>query len=175
MDVTDSRVSFLPFGLNTGGTQLILDCQKELCGIQKEPKFHLNCNDYTAERVRLKKYYAQHSDFLVSEPVKPVKEFLRDIATCKYVLCPEGNGFDCYRVYESLYLNSLPILTRSRFSMAMQQVFPIYLVDSLFFIDKMDVDRYYNEVFVPGIEKVQDKLNALYWKQKIECTFESRK
>ena len=33
----------------------------------------------------------------------------------KFCICPEGNGPDCHRLWESLYLDVIPICKRSIF------------------------------------------------------------
>lgn len=45
--------------------------------------------------------------------IKPFEEFLKDMAGSYFVLSPNGNGFDCHRHWEALYLRSVPIVTRS--------------------------------------------------------------
>jgi hypothetical protein len=32
------------------------------------------------------------------------------ILKSKYTLSPQGNGIDCHRIYEAIYLNSIPII-----------------------------------------------------------------
>lgn len=48
-----------------------------------------------------------------------------------YVLCPEGNGFDTHRVWETLYAGSKPVLLSSTWSKSLvAQGFPLILTDS---------------------------------------------
>ena len=35
---------------------------------------------------------------------------MRDIKSSKFVLCPRGNGIDTHRIWESLYMGSIPIV-----------------------------------------------------------------
>jgi hypothetical protein len=39
--------------------------------------------------------------------------FYSNLASHRFVLAPEGNGVDCYRTWESLYLGAIPIVMRS--------------------------------------------------------------
>ena len=38
--------------------------------------------------------------------------FLREIKSSKFVLCPRGNGLDTHRLWETLYMGSIPIVKR---------------------------------------------------------------
>ena len=38
--------------------------------------------------------------------------FLRDIKSHTFVLCPRGNGLDTHRLWETLYMGSIPIVKR---------------------------------------------------------------
>lgn len=41
-------------------------------------------------------------------------EYLDDITNCSYVLCPRGNGLDCHRTWETLYLGRIPIIKNDK-------------------------------------------------------------
>jgi len=58
------------------------------------------------------------------------KEYLRALAKCKLSLCPEGNGADTHRIWESLLVKTLPILLKTEFSQNLKAInVPMYLVD----------------------------------------------
>ncbi len=40
-------------------------------------------------------------------------QFLREIKSHDFVLCPRGNGLDTHRLWETLYMGSIPILKRN--------------------------------------------------------------
>lgn len=42
------------------------------------------------------------------------KEFYSDLSKSKYTLSPEGTGIDCHRIYESMFLDTIPILKTSQ-------------------------------------------------------------
>ena len=46
-------------------------------------------------------------------PWNDLEEYLIDLAEHKFVVSPEGNGIDCHRTWEALYMGCLPILKRS--------------------------------------------------------------
>jgi hypothetical protein len=40
-------------------------------------------------------------------------QFAQAVASSKFVFCPSGLGWDCYRVWEVLFLGSIPVIERS--------------------------------------------------------------
>lgn len=40
------------------------------------------------------------------------KQFLRDLKSHPFVLCPRGNGLDTHRLWEALYMGSIPVVRR---------------------------------------------------------------
>jgi hypothetical protein len=52
-------------------------------------------------------------DWITKESNIPPEDFYTQVAKSKYILSPEGTGIDCHRIYESMYLGSIPILKTS--------------------------------------------------------------
>jgi hypothetical protein len=44
---------------------------------------------------------------------KPYPEYLERLASAYFCVSPEGNGIDCQRTWEALYVKTVPIVTRS--------------------------------------------------------------
>ena len=61
--------------------------------------------------------------------------YRKQLARSYFVLSPPGNGFDCHRTWEAIYLNTIPIVLRSYFGFSDLNL-PILEVDSFedFFI-----------------------------------------
>ena len=49
-----------------------------------------------------------HDNFVESTQ----KDYLRDIAKSYFTVSPVGNGFDCHKTWEAIYMKSIPIVTR---------------------------------------------------------------
>ena len=60
---------------------------------------------------------------------KDFKGYLKDLTSSKYCLSPEGNGIDCHRMWECLYLKVIPICHRNILTEHFSKLFPIILVD----------------------------------------------
>ena len=65
------------------------------------------------------------------------KSYLQELKKHKFCLSPEGNGIDCYRTWEALYMRTIPICKRSVMVEEFAKTFPIYIVDDW---KKFDID-----------------------------------
>lgn len=43
----------------------------------------------------------------------PFKDYLQEVAKSYFVVSPNGNGVDCHKTWEALYLGTIPIVTKS--------------------------------------------------------------
>lgn len=60
---------------------------------------------------------------------RPYTEYLNELAKYKYIICPEGNGLDTHRLWEALYLKTIPIAKNNILNRHFSRYFPIVLVD----------------------------------------------
>lgn len=58
------------------------------------------------------------------------EEYVRTLASHRFMLCPKGNGIDTHRMWEALYLGAIPIVERHS-SLAQFSDLPILFVDRL--------------------------------------------
>ena len=92
------------------------------------------------------------------------KQYLKDIQSHKFCICPRGNGFDSHRLMEALYLGTIPVVKRC---IAMEQ---FYDHPCLFIVDWNDVTEdflhmKYNEIM--NREYDLKKLHVSYWNRAI--------
>ena len=64
--------------------------------------------------------FQEHTDY---------KSYLQELKQYKFCISPEGNGIDCYRTWEALYMRTIPICKRSVMVEEFAKTFPIYIVD----------------------------------------------
>ena len=69
------------------------------------------------------------------------KSYLQELKKHKFCLSPEGNGIDCYRTWEALYMKTIPICKRSVMVEEFAKIFPIYIVDDW---KDFDIDDVWN-------------------------------
>jgi hypothetical protein len=56
-------------------------------------------------------------------------EFRRKLTESLFVLSPPGNGIDCHRTWESIYLGAVPVIKRSKLAESIYSDLPIQVVD----------------------------------------------
>jgi hypothetical protein len=88
------------------------------------------------------------------------KKFLVDIKSSKFVFCPRGNGIDTHRLWETLYMGSIPIVKYERAHHLFKDL-PILFID-----DWNDInEEYLNQIYIQMTSKDWniDKLKISYW------------
>lgn len=95
----------------------------------------------------------------------PFTEYVEDIYNHHFVLAPEGNGIDCHRTWEALYLGSIPIVQRSYLTEYFSKILPMVIVD-----DPEDLTEEYLMKKLEYFKNQQysfDVLKLSYWKNLI--------
>ena len=158
----EPRLSSIPFGVFNDESADKLHNTPEL---EKRKWLYVNFQTYTMERFYLKSHWGirtmrdSHFMTFVGE-AKPIEEYFRDIAEHRYVLCPDGNGIDCFRTWEALYLGSIPIVKRSRVTEQFSDL-PILIVDDLFNITHDQLLEKHEEILLKKDNLEKAKLS--YW------------
>ena len=58
------------------------------------------------------------------------ENYLRDMSQTYFVISPNGNGIDCHKTWEALYMNSIPIVTRSEMTDRFKEMgIPLIVLD----------------------------------------------
>lgn len=74
---------------------------------------YLNLDPNTdGERKLVQELFARQPFCLQSKKRLSFKDYLQEMAQCKFVLSPRGLGPDCYRTWEALLVGSIPIVRR---------------------------------------------------------------
>jgi len=58
------------------------------------------------------------------------EHYARQLASHRFVFCPDGNGMDTHRTWEALYLGAFPIVQRHVFTEEFAKLLPLVIVDS---------------------------------------------
>ena len=91
--------------------------------------------------------------------------YIDDIYRHKFVLCPEGNGTDTHRKWESLYLDSIPVEKRN-VNNSFYQDLPICFVDSWEQVTEEFLNVEYERII--NTTWNLDKIEFPYWKNLIK-------
>jgi hypothetical protein len=96
------------------------------------------------------------------------KKYLQEIKSSKFVLCPRGNGIDTHRIWEALYMGSIPIVIYEDAHHLFTDL-PILFIDDWNEINEDFLNQKYDEMSI--VDWSYDKLKLSYWenfiKQKI--------
>lgn len=144
VNVVDSRVEFLPIGIANhfwkwGKSQIVDEV------IQEE----IDKTDFVYAWFQERDNRVDCYDNVRREGIPIVKsmeykDYLRKLKTYKYCISPEGNGIDCYRTWESLYMKTIPICKRSVLVEHFAKTFPIYIVDDWKDLNVNDLEKQYD-------------------------------
>ena len=118
----------------------------QLNSIQEKTKFiHFNFTVSGGARseYRPQCYEAAKNKGLKESPSLDFKPYVKDLMKYKYCLSPEGNGIDCHRMWECLYLRVIPICHRNKVTEAFAKLFPIVLLDDWNDLDLEYLEQHY--------------------------------
>jgi len=91
-------------------------------------------------------------------------EYMEELSEYKFAISPQGNGVDCHRTWECLYLGVIPIVTKSC-CMSFFEELPILFVDNYDCINESYLLEEYAKI--QNKQFILDKLNINYWKNKL--------
>lgn len=92
------------------------------------------------------------------------EEYLKDIATSKFNICPMGNGIDTHRMWESIYLGSIPIV-QDCINNRQYKELPILIVSDWKTITSEFLEKKYEEMVNKNYDYSKSTLE--YWKEEI--------
>jgi len=120
--------------------------------VERQYVYNLFCNELWVSKTE------------IINTIEGRKNFLREIRNHTFVLCPRGNGIDTHRLWETLYMGSIPIIKRN---IAYEDFYdlPICLVDEWEEINIEFLLREKNRI-LNGVLNVE-KLYMNFWIEKI--------
>lgn len=165
--VYDPRITNIPFGVKPNAQQDIADIAEETRGYDKTPNIYINWVNYTIDRLEIQEYYKilGRNGFNVVDEPKPYRNYLRDLAMHCTVLSPKGNGIDCYRTLETLYMGSMPILDMSHVAADLADL-PLLIVKSMYGLRANELHDLY--LRMKAANRPLDKIKLSYWKSRFE-------
>lgn len=126
--------------------------------------FYVNFGDSTLDRPIFKKFFSKKPWATLRDKLD-LQQYIDDLSLSAFVLNPPGNGLDGYRIYETLYSNSIPVVKKSQWSSYFQKL-PILIVDDFTTIN----DTLLLEVVQACQSRKfnKDLIKLSYWKQLIK-------
>lgn len=108
--------------------------------MEKKPRMLVafNVMTNTAERIPALTYFKQHKCADVLPSVIVADQYLPRLTSYMFVVSPPGNGLDCIRTWEAMYVGVVPIVKKSAATTYFKKIgLPMYVVDSWNEFDKI--------------------------------------
>lgn len=157
-------VTLLPFGLNSDEPLYPPEIEKTsllYINFQLNSLIRVQIMEHF-EKLLIKNKYANWFT-LQRSPHVPFRRYISELASHKYCLCPPGNAFDSYRIWEALYCGVVPILTDSKFSRQLLAYgLPVVITPDYKHINKEDL-----EAMNPPVGAFDNEvLKVSYWRER---------
>jgi hypothetical protein len=121
-----SRVNGLPLGITNdtdeselhriyGNVDVMVEVASEPRSIKNLVYMNFSVGTYPSVRQHVWDLFKEKSWVTVGQPVNTLdgrRDFLREVRNHRFVLCPRGNGIDTHRLWETLYMGSIPVVIR---------------------------------------------------------------
>jgi hypothetical protein len=126
-----NKIRPLPIGLANrmwthGNTQV----WKTTTKVHKTHLLYYYCDVNTNTKVRHHMCQVLKEKGLRMQPRVSYDEYIQVLKSCKFAICPEGNGIDTHRFWECLYAKTIPICIRNPLVEYYSHFFPIILLNS---------------------------------------------
>lgn len=169
MESMYTRCRAIPIGIPTTNT---IDT---LYSISQEPRIicprlaymNFNVSTYTSER-RVIQLSFQDTPWITCDVNKNINmtDFYRNIRNHKFTVCPRGNGVDTHRLWEALYLGSIPIVREHPEMESFFNSLPIVKVKNWNILTHEYLDYEYERIMACDTWEL-DMLRMSYWENEI--------
>lgn len=166
-NIIHPKVSYLPIGLqnrmwNANNMEII---EKVLFNTNKLYLIFFNFSISTSIIKREKcKTILENKGLQFIDSI-PFNLYINILSIHKFSICPEGNGLDTHRFWESLYCGTIPITLRNNLTEQISLDFPCILLNSWDEFDINIIKEMYKDN--PFTKEVKDKLTIQYIKELI--------
>lgn len=174
-DISHPKVTPIPIGLNNffydkdENIKIITELSKNKVIKCPEIVYGFNTHDYQTERVEAKRIL---SDIEIAKYIGPTdgqRDYYKKIQGNMFIASPKGNGIDCFRTWEALYLGIIPIVKKSVLADYFYSIgIPLHIVN-----EWGDLKGYNSDKLQKIFEFESAKLNNLkqlwmpYWQEQI--------
>lgn len=172
------NVFALPIGITNDTTESVLhpvygnlECMAQVMG-EEVPRVNLaymnfDIKTYPEERSWVWNHF-KGKPWVSTGTIEPTIEgrtkFLREMKAHAFVICPRGNGLDTHRLWETLYMGSIPIVKRDKGNLEFQDM-PICFVEGWEQVTEEFLKR--EEVRLRQPIFSLEKLKMSYWVNRI--------
>ena len=118
-----------------------------------------------SERTWIKDYFKKFIWADVENKTLSIEDYSNKIKKSGFVLCPWGNGVDSHRIWETLFLGSIPIVKR-HLTFSNLEDLPIFFVDDFRDINEDNLKEYMNSIKDKKFSL--EKLEISYWEKYVK-------
>ncbi|MFH1146359.1 MAG: hypothetical protein V1736_01475 [Pseudomonadota bacterium] len=162
---------WLELGNQAGGHTLFAE---KLNVFLRNPAFHKSklvywgCPGATTES-RASAYDAvKDIDYVSITERKSYCDYLDDLSRHKFVCCPDGNGIDTHRLWESLYFQAIPVVKRNHYLNLYAARFPVLYINDWSELSSF-TEEFLDEQYAAMISTAfRPKLRFEYWEREIK-------
>lgn len=168
--INDNSIVSIPLGIKTHKgifleekykTKWFINNLDEIKNNEKENIIYCNWNNTNNYRnLIIEKLNKNNINYKLENNI-PFDIYIQNMSKCKYVISPPGNGIDCHRTWEALYVGCIPIVIKNKIYEEWNEL-PILQVN--------DYEDLTNELLEEFSKKTfnYEKLYMSYWRNKIK-------
>lgn len=173
VNTTDSRIHYLPMGRDFRSLALFPDLKpsslkKTLCYCNFSIDTH-PIREFVAKQLQGKSFVKMdHMGSFLNYQLSRA-QFFECLRESKFCICPRGNAFDTFRLWDCLYVGTIPIVVQEAVFHKELQDLPILFLDSyeeLVNLDKDYLEEKYNSLLSEKFN--YRKLFHSYWLNKLD-------
>lgn len=165
MNFIHKKVDCIPLGLeNTNWKRVKTHLIEKHNKNKKNKLLYLNFNTATHSSRTHNLNKLLERGFTLNKKL-PWDDYINDLSQHKFCISPRGNGIDCHRHWECLYLGVIPIVEKSIVIDSIKEL-PLLIVDNYNEITTEYLNKKYDEMTKKNY--CLEKLDINYWINKIE-------
>jgi hypothetical protein len=165
------KYHFLPIGLenskfhNNGDVKDFLKLRKT--NFKKKPRILFGFKITNPNRVKIKRNLKK---LTITDETKGWNSYFyrRILINYMFVVCPEGNGIDTHRMWEALYLKTIPIMKKNMISKFIKKAnIPVLILDKWSDLSKFN-EKKLEKLYISKKRLFSNKyLFQNYWKKNV--------
>jgi hypothetical protein len=116
--------------------------------VERKNRIYCNFNAYTSPlRQGIKEMLSVNPFIDIDNSSLSFEEYLLKLKSYKYVISPPGNSVDCHRIWESIYVGTVPIILKNIATNTFSDNLPIITLNTFINLDMNVLEEQYNSVY----------------------------
>jgi len=172
--LSNTKVSPIPIGFenarfrNNGKTKLLKKYDQNISNKKEGVFCSFNIQTNFEVRSKIKEVISGQDNFYFKQ-FQSFDEYILNLSSYKFALCPPGNGIDTHRFWETLLVGGIPIVEKNDlYTEFTRQGVPLIMLDNWEIIKEVDIDYFLNHEFNLNEIKNHQIIKFKYWSQEID-------